>query len=562
MKIKGKLLVSYAILIGVLAVIIFLTLYGTTTVQENVHELYEDRVVPLTELAEMNRLAENTRVQMVTSVLDEEEEPTYIAEENLKQINAIIDRYEGHLTRVDHQELFESFATSWGDFAVIVENNIQLVRNNEYDQAHSGLQDGGIPFNQASVALEELIVLNESISEEVYEDSRTMYESMFMFSSIAALLVVVAAIIYAFSQGQRLVRPLRALQTHTEKVAQGDLTTDPSHLTGRNDEIGDLARNFDDMMSNLHEMVSEVIQSSEQVAATSEQLMASAQESRAASDEMTNSIVTVSEGAQKQADTVEKTKQRSDQVSKGNKEILEQLENVKTSGRQANDISQQGNEMISETMEKMKEIDSKNENLAMVISQLTKQSSEIGDIINVITNIAEQTNLLALNAAIEASRAGEHGKGFAVVADEVRKLAEESSTSAAKIREKISTIQKDMEQAERSMDDSQEKSKQGRTSMQEADQAFRDILEAIQVVNKSVAETLRVSSAMTESTQAMNKDMDVIAKQSSEFTESAEQVAAGAEEQNASMDEITSASESLAKRAESLQQYTNRFTVK
>jgi methyl-accepting chemotaxis protein len=67
------------------------------------------------------------------------------------------------------------------------------------------------------------------------------------------------------------------------------------------------------------------------------------------------------------------------------------------------------------------------------MEQIRSSSTQIGEIIAVISEIASQTNLLALNAAIEAACAGEHGLGFAVVVDEVRKLAQRSNEAAGEI---------------------------------------------------------------------------------------------------------------------------------
>ena len=75
------------------------------------------------------------------------------------------------------------------------------------------------------------------------------------------------------------------------------------------------------------------------------------------------------------------------------------------------------------------------------IDALTKATSQIGDIVNVIQGIAAQTNLLALNATIEAARAGEAGRGFSVVASEVKTLATLTGKSTEQIGAKIAEIQ-------------------------------------------------------------------------------------------------------------------------
>jgi methyl-accepting chemotaxis protein len=78
---------------------------------------------------------------------------------------------------------------------------------------------------------------------------------------------------------------------------------------------------------------------------------------------------------------------------------------------------------------------------ASTANDLGGASSEVGQVVALITSIAEQTNLLALNATIEAARAGAAGSGFAIVANEVKELARQTGDATDVIRTRVEGIQ-------------------------------------------------------------------------------------------------------------------------
>ena len=114
-------------------------------------------------------------------------------------------------------------------------------------------------------------------------------------------------------------------------------------------------------------------------------------------------------------------------------ELVSSMNEAANASEQGKLISQEGVDVIDQTVESVMQLSIQLESVEGVIQQLVEKGSAIETILNNISSIADQTNLLALNAAIEAARAGTHGKGFAVVAEEVRALAQRTQQSTQEI---------------------------------------------------------------------------------------------------------------------------------
>ena len=245
--------------------------------------------------------------------------------------------------------------------------------------------------------LSEKIEASTFASQELGDASVTSSKWLIITLAGATLL---ALAIFAVILIMSITRPLYAMKGAALELkdGDGDLTRRLPDF-GRN-ELGDTASAFNGFIEKIQLVMLDVRVAVANITGASDQVSASAQ--------------TLSQGSSEQAASIEETSASLEQMSAS---IQQNTENSRVTNDMASKSAteaKEGGEAVAETVQAM---------------------GQIADKISLIEDIAYKTNLLALNAAIEAARAGEHGKGFAVVADEVRKLAERSQLSAQEISE-------------------------------------------------------------------------------------------------------------------------------
>ena len=318
--------------------------------------------------------------------------------------------------------------------------------------------------------------------------------------SLLTLLVAVVAVIWLL---RRKLRPLGDLVRQAQALGAGDLSVRLD--VSSQDEIGELARNFNQMSQSLSSMV--------------ERIRASAQHVSQRAEALSGLSRGAYEGIEQQSGEISSMAGAVEEFSATSQNIAD---NMRSTERMASENAQQthiGRASMDEASNALEQIAQSLNTTSQVIDSLGQRSQEIGGILSVITSIADQTNLLALNAAIEAARAGEQGRGFAVVADEVRSLAGRTREATTEISSMITSIQGETGSAISTMEQGRQLMQNGLSLNAKVAAALTQIAEQTSAAGEQFAATTTATSEQSSTATLLSSNLQSIAQANGEQRE-------------------------------------------
>lgn len=373
----------------------------------------------------------------------------------------------------------------------------------------------------------------------------------------AASMVVFLVITYLFSR--RLTRPLQVVAKQVRQVAEGNLTVRIGVRT--NDEVGILAKHFNEMVVQMNGMVSGIKQNVRTVQQSADDLQHLTNETTLASQEVASAMENVTNGAGMLAYGVEEISTQLEYMDRSVEEVNESVISIQNVTNEAQHASKTGIHTMTRLVNTRGEASTIVVETETAASILKDRVQSIRTVVELIKGISDQTNLLALNASIEAARAGEQGKGFAVVAEEVRKLAEQSKEAASDITSIISEVQEKVTCVVEVVYKLKNIAEvQGQVTT-DAEQAFQTVMSVIQTIVTSIEDISSEVNKLGDEQKEITEVMQKIAATSQEGAVVSEEVNATTDTQVSHLTEVSQTMRVLTEEMRALEKRVEQFRV-
>ena len=237
-------------------------LFGMSKANVGLRSVYEDRTVPMNQIAAIQKLLLTNRLfitaSLATSSAEEVRQNTAEVEQNIKEITKIWDAYMKTYLTPKEQALADKFAADRKHFVEEgLKPAIETLRAGEFEQANKIIEEKIRPLYQpVGEGIQNLLQLQLDVAKQEFEDSNSLYNNIRTISIGLISLGIALILWFGRTTILAIVRPLNATIDHFGQIAQGNYLN--AIEIERQDEIGKVMESLKAMQTKLGFDVAEI----------------------------------------------------------------------------------------------------------------------------------------------------------------------------------------------------------------------------------------------------------------------------------------------------------------
>ena len=523
LKISKKLAVGFGAVELLLVVLGIFSLVQLSKVNDDSIQLGSNWLISVEKLGEVQNAASSLRRFELAHIVDATEAETrhtieleQQSKEELKNGEA---EYEPTVSSDEERRIYQQTKADLDKYLSVRDRVVELADHDKKKEASQlAMAEGLSSYTAAWKDINDDVALNVKGGDQSMKEAAATYSSARLWVIGILIAGCVLGFLVATMIGKAVAAPASRMVEMIQGLAGNNLAMNDLDIVSR-DELGEAGEALNRMKNNLRQIVRSISETAQQVASASEELSGTSQQITANSEE---------------------TSTQAQVVSKASGEVNENLQTVATGseemGASIKEIAKNAHESAKVATGAVRVA----EDTTQIVGKLGDSSTEIGQVIKVITSIAQQTNLLALNATIEAARAGEAGKGFAVVANEVKELAKQTAKATEDISRKIEAIQGDTKNAV--------------GAISQISEVIKQVNDISNTIATAVEEQNATTNEMARNVSEAARGSSEIAKNIAGVAEAAQNTAHGANQSHA-------AAQTLAEMSTRLHQLVSQFSI-
>ncbi len=470
LKTATKLTIGFGLLVLISIAITFLGFIGINNVNRNMSNLYENRAVPIYQVAEAQSALSKLRGDLYYYIFNPvgRDSTKQAIQADISIIQEQMNKYRSTSLGEEEKKFLSTFDQKYSDYIIKVNRAIGYVDKGNEEQAVMSVHEGGEIANarkELDAVMDNIIKNNMGIAEELKTGGENTYHRFLFLLIGGSLTSIFLAVILVSFISRSITFPLGLVTPALINLSTGNITSDHTlndQFANRKDEFGllgkslfsveayltemtqvagsiadgdisitvqpkgeqdQLGKAFQNMVESLRTMIRKVADNANQLGVSSAQLAHVSKEAEQASNQISITIQQVSKGITQETESVSRTSRSVEQITSAIDGVAKGAQDQSRAVEQAVSMTTRINSAIQQVTQSAESV---TQEANQAISTAADGAKQVQRTLSVMEAIRQKVNL----STEKVAQMARYSDQISIILDTIEEIASQTNLLA------------------------------------------------------------------------------------------------------------------------------------